>query len=81
MYVYKNGGSALAVPADASDRQVVEKMTNTVEQQLGPVNLLVNNAGIGGPFGPFWELDPEEWRRNNEMLKNIAPLRRSVTNH
>jgi NAD(P)-dependent dehydrogenase (short-subunit alcohol dehydrogenase family) len=34
-----------------------------VEQQLGPVDLLVNNAGHGGQIGPFWEVDPVDWWR------------------
>jgi NAD(P)-dependent dehydrogenase (short-subunit alcohol dehydrogenase family) len=31
------------------------------ETQFGPVSLLVSNAGITGPFGPIWYVDPEEW--------------------
>jgi NAD(P)-dependent dehydrogenase (short-subunit alcohol dehydrogenase family) len=42
-------------------------MVATVEQQLGPVDLLVNHAGMGGPLGAMWELDPDEWRRNIEI--------------
>ena len=34
---------------------------------LGPVNLLVNNAATGGPFGPFWESNPEDWWRCQEV--------------
>jgi len=30
---------------------------------LGPVDILVNSAGIVGPAGPLWELPPEEWDR------------------
>jgi NAD(P)-dependent dehydrogenase (short-subunit alcohol dehydrogenase family) len=56
-----NGGRALAVPADVSDRQAVEQLVDSVRQQLGAVDLLVNNAGIGGPLGPLWEVDPDDW--------------------
>ena len=32
-----------------------------LRHQLGPIDLLVNNAGILGPVGPLWELDVDEW--------------------
>ena len=31
--------------------------------RLGPVDLLVNNAGANTVFGPLWEVDPDAWRR------------------
>ena len=55
------GGAALAVTADVSDPAAVGRMTETVQQKLGPVDVLVNNAGTGGPFGPIWENDPLQW--------------------
>ena len=57
------GGRAMAVTADVTDQQAVEKMVGEVEQQLGPVNLLANNAGVMGPAGPTWEVDGDEWWR------------------
>ena len=36
-------------------------------EKLGPIDLLVNNAGVGGPFGPTWETDPGDWWRNLEV--------------
>ena len=38
-----------------------------MEGQLGPVDLLINNAGAGGPAGPLWEIDPESWWRCVEV--------------
>jgi len=35
-----------------------------VAERLGPVDLLVNNAGANTVFGPLWEVDPEAWRRD-----------------
>ena len=32
-----------------------------VEAALGPVDLLVNNAGQPGPIGPIAAIDPDEW--------------------
>ena len=38
-------------------------MVRQVERRLGPVDLLVNNAGHGGEMAPLWEIDPDEWWR------------------
>jgi NAD(P)-dependent dehydrogenase (short-subunit alcohol dehydrogenase family) len=58
------GGQASAHPADVTDRLAVEQLVDTVEQQLGAVDLLVNNAGIAGPGnGPIWEADVDGWWR------------------
>jgi NAD(P)-dependent dehydrogenase (short-subunit alcohol dehydrogenase family) len=55
------GGYAIAVPADVTDQDAVERMVAATAQQLGPVDLLVNNAGVPGAIGPLWEVDPEAW--------------------
>jgi NAD(P)-dependent dehydrogenase (short-subunit alcohol dehydrogenase family) len=46
---------------DVRDRASVEHMVIQAESELGPLDLLVANAGIGGPDGPTWEVDPEAW--------------------
>jgi 3-oxoacyl-[acyl-carrier protein] reductase len=53
------GGVPLEV--DVSDRASVDAMAIQAESELGPIDLLVANAGIGGPDGPTWEVDPDEW--------------------
>jgi NAD(P)-dependent dehydrogenase (short-subunit alcohol dehydrogenase family) len=55
------GGRALAIAADVTDRAAVEHVVEEAEERLGPVTLLVNNAGVPGPFGPLWSVDPDEW--------------------
>jgi NAD(P)-dependent dehydrogenase (short-subunit alcohol dehydrogenase family) len=62
-----SGGSALAVPADITDPEAVERTVRAVESGLGPIDLLVNNAGIAGPVAPFWEADPSDWWRAVEI--------------
>jgi NAD(P)-dependent dehydrogenase (short-subunit alcohol dehydrogenase family) len=58
------GGRAIAFPTDVTDWRAVEQMVAQVERQMGPVDLLVNNAGIGQTdIGPIWESDPESWWR------------------
>ncbi len=56
-----SGGRALAIAADVTDREAVDRVVEEAERQLGPVTLLVNNAGVPGPFGPLWAIDPDEW--------------------
>ena len=46
----------VAVQADVSKREDVERMVGEVEAALGPLDLLVANAGIGGPSGASWEV-------------------------
>ncbi len=55
------GGRALGVQVDVTERASVEQMAARVERELGPVDLLVNNAGVLGAIGPIWEVDPDEW--------------------
>jgi 3-oxoacyl-[acyl-carrier protein] reductase len=60
-------GKVIAVPADVSDRASVKALVRSVEFMLGPVSLLVNNAATAGPLGPFWESNPDEWWRCQEV--------------
>src|SRR5690606_11888747 len=46
---------------DVGDRAAVTAMVDTAVRQLGGLDVLVNNAGIGGPTKPVHELDPAEW--------------------
>ena len=56
------GARTLAVAADVTDRAAVEAAVARVTDQLGPVDLLVNNAGlIDAAEVPLWEADPEQW--------------------
>ncbi len=57
----------LPVTADIADPTEVRAMVQRVSRDLGPIDLLVNNAGMSGPLGPFWENDPAEWWRNQEV--------------
>ncbi len=63
------GVPALAVPADVGDHQAVVSALGAASTALGPVTLLVNNAGNAGPsttmgLSPqFWETDPADWER------------------
>ncbi len=55
-----SGGRALAVACDITDRGSVNAAVATTESELGPVHVLVNNAGWD-IFKPFTKTDPGEW--------------------
>ena len=55
------GGTAEALPADVSAPEAVEGLVCDITERLGPVDLLVNNAGIPSPPGRDWEHDAERW--------------------
>lgn len=58
----------VAVVADVSRRQDVDAMVERVERELGPVDLLVANAGIDvTENGAGWELEPERWWHVHEV--------------
>lgn len=58
----EQGRAAIAVQADVADREAVEAMVRTASEELGPVELLVNNAGISHR-GLFQDLDDRTWER------------------
>ena len=56
------GDTALAVPADVTDYAAAAQAIATVEEHLGPVDILVNVAGVMLP-APIAEADPADWDR------------------
>ena len=60
-------GGAVALTADVTDQQAVERAVRDAEQQLGPTDLLVNCAGRLLLLGEAWQADAEEWWREVEV--------------
>ena len=56
------GQKAIPIQADIADRDAVNRMVATVTEELGTIELLVNNAGDVGDVA-FDELAPEHWDR------------------
>ncbi|WP_428268519.1 SDR family NAD(P)-dependent oxidoreductase [Haliangium sp.] len=77
--IERDGGRALAVTADVTDRDAVERATERIEHTLGPIDLLVNNAGVRGTRGDFWQNSPDDWWRVVEInLRGPAVCARAV---
>ncbi|MEO7494585.1 MAG: 3-oxoacyl-ACP reductase FabG [Massilia sp.] len=61
------GGVALAVQADVADADAVQAMFEQVGRELGPVDILINCAGIDGKPALSWESDLAAWRKVIEV--------------
>ncbi|WP_454754410.1 2-hydroxycyclohexanecarboxyl-CoA dehydrogenase [Cupriavidus necator] len=55
-----DGGVAEAIPCDITDRASVEAAVSATESKLGPIDVLVNNAGWD-VFKPFTKTEPAQW--------------------
>ncbi|MFB6163230.1 MAG: beta-ketoacyl-ACP reductase [Halococcoides sp.] len=53
-------GAAIAVPADVTDVEAVEAMVDRTHEEFGPVDVLVNNAGVNQDVF-FEEMTHEQW--------------------
>lgn len=69
------GRDAIAVQADVADGQAVFAMVKTAEEQLGPISLLVNNAGVAGQ-ALFQDITDEMW--NRYMGVNLGGARNTI---
>lgn len=58
--IEQRGGTAIAVNADVTDLQDVERMAREVRQTFGQIDVLVNNAGVNQDV-MFKEMSHEEW--------------------
>jgi NAD(P)-dependent dehydrogenase (short-subunit alcohol dehydrogenase family) len=57
------GSRTLMVPADVADEAAVVGLFAEISSSFGRLDLLFNNAGMGGPPVPFDQLSYEQWRR------------------
>ena len=83
------GGRALPIPVDVADATAVDAAAAKVEQELGPIDVWVNNAMVS-VFSPVSQLDPAEIRRVTDVtylgvvngtlaaLKRMLPRNRGV---
>lgn len=55
------GADALVVAADVAREEQVAAAVETAVDRLGPLTCMVNNAGVGGAFGPVTEVESADW--------------------
>jgi 3-oxoacyl-[acyl-carrier protein] reductase len=76
--IVQSGGKAEAVPCDVTNLQSVEEAARRVASSSGRVDIVVNNAGIGGFGGPLHQLLPDEWDRlMNTNLRGVFYMTRA----
>ena len=72
------GAQVLAVPADLTRREDIQRLVAQTVETYGTVHILVNNAG-GPPPGVFWELEDESWQKAVDLtLLSSVRLTREV---
>jgi NAD(P)-dependent dehydrogenase (short-subunit alcohol dehydrogenase family) len=73
------GGVATAASANLSDPESATTAVDKLRHELGPVDLLVNNAGVNGPVGLAWDVLEEDWWRTVEInLRSVTLSSRMV---
>jgi short-subunit dehydrogenase len=60
------GGVALPIPTDVADPEQVEAAAQRAEDELGPIDVWVNDA-IAVIFSPFKDIEPEDFKRSTEV--------------
>ena len=48
---------------DLSERKNVNNFCDSIIDQYGGINVIINNAGITGPTAPLWEYDVDDWNK------------------
>lgn len=73
------GGVAVSASADLADPIAATAAMTQLRNELGHIDLLVNNAGVNGPVGPAWEVAEEDWWRTVEVnLRGVEVCSRLV---
>jgi NAD(P)-dependent dehydrogenase (short-subunit alcohol dehydrogenase family) len=86
------GGSATLVPLDVRDDAGIGRLAAALSERYGRLDVLIGNAGIGGPSSPLPHVEPKAWDeimainvtsnwqfiRHFEPLLRVAPAGRAV---
>jgi NAD(P)-dependent dehydrogenase (short-subunit alcohol dehydrogenase family) len=78
----RSGGKSSAIACDVADLASVESAAKQVEQKFRRLDVLINNAGVGGGSSPLHQLDPAVWDQvmNTNLrgvyycIRSFAPL-------
>ncbi len=80
--VHGRGGQSEVLECNVADLASVESAARQVENTFGRLDILINNAGVGGGSGPLHQLAPEVWDEvmNTNLrgvyycIRSFAPL-------
>ncbi|MBD5147600.1 MAG: 3-oxoacyl-ACP reductase FabG [Oscillibacter sp.] len=73
--IRSQGGRAMIYQADVADGQAVARMAEAARETLGPVELVVNNAGVAGQ-ALFQDISDEMW--NRYLAVNLGGARNTI---
>ena len=74
------GRRSLAVPTDITDEEAVERLIGRTVDELGGLDILVNNSGVVH-MAPLLETSPEDWDRVATNLRGIFLCMRTAGRH
>jgi NAD(P)-dependent dehydrogenase (short-subunit alcohol dehydrogenase family) len=60
--------NAISVIADVSKEAAIESMVKSAMDEFGQLDILFNNAGLGGAFGSISDIDADEWDQSMAIL-------------
>src|SRR5215471_16486476 len=79
------GGSATLVPLDVRDDAGLGRLATAISERYGRLDVLIGNAGIGGPSSPLTHVEPKAWddvmainvTANWQLIRHFEPLLRA----
>src|ERR1700743_3435984 len=68
--IRKDGGSATLVPLNRTDFEGIARLGAALHERHGKLDILVGNAGVGGPSSPLGHIEMKPW--NDVMAINVS---------
>jgi NAD(P)-dependent dehydrogenase (short-subunit alcohol dehydrogenase family) len=80
--IQDQGGEAIFIPVNVTNEEEIKELVNQSVQHYGRIDILINNAGIGGKQVKLHETATEEWHRVMDVninalflcMKHIVPV-------
>ena len=77
-----SGGSATLVPLDLKDHDGIARLAEALNERYRRLDVLIGNAGIGGPSSPLSHVEPKAWddvmainvTANWQLIRHFEPL-------
>ena len=80
--IQKAGGSAVGMALDVRDRNSIEEFIQQADQNFGPIDVLINNAGVEPGAKTYMMIDEDDWDAVFETnLKSAWALSKFYTEH